>query len=42
MLDVKYLFICGKLNFHGNTLNGNDIMSLIAGAAYQFRWHDDT
>ena len=26
--DIKYHFICGKLNFHRNTLNCKGIMSL--------------
>ena len=29
MLDVKYHFSYDELNFHGNTLNYEDIMSMI-------------
>ena len=29
MLHIKYSFTCGKLDFHGKTLNYKDMMSLI-------------
>lgn len=29
ILDMKHCFTCGKLKFHGDTLNCRDIMSLI-------------
>ena len=28
-MDIKYCFICDKLNFHGNALNCRDTISLI-------------
>ena len=30
IIDIKYRVTCGELNFHGNTINSKNILSLIA------------
>ena len=29
IIDIKHRFTCGKLSYHGNTVNCKDIMSLV-------------